>query len=455
MSDNIAKLPLITSVSQFEVDFIIPLNGIDLRLGIDPFLLYKSRDEEFKQLHSLILKVFNETISCYKQGNRDFAQYILNFPEVSEIGLGYSKSSKDGSGAGTFYNALILDILSSTPDILDRGFKHIEELQLLSTGIGADRISDIVANLLKQYLIEYTQKQCELWNIPLMRDVPISHIFDSNNMEWFDGYFDLPLSPFNKKPILLVPRRIIRILPWINYNDFYRLEFTAFLRAKKIKKQLNKNIVIETSRKEIERIDRYIKNKEATANLAEPSINYLDLNKLAEQSDKFKKELQEIPSGTEHSTIYQNIMLSIFNYLFEPDLTNGKKEVATIHGTERRDIIFTNESDKPFFSYLRNTYKNLLIMFEAKNVSQLSNNHYAQTATYLGDKLGHTGFILTRNTVPKNQILKAISIFNNDRKVILALTDEDINFMLDLKKAGRDPMAYLTDKYREFKVKIQ
>jgi hypothetical protein len=36
-----ARAPLIQGVSQYEVDFVIPRAGIDVPVGIDPFLLFK------------------------------------------------------------------------------------------------------------------------------------------------------------------------------------------------------------------------------------------------------------------------------------------------------------------------------------------------------------------------------------------------------------------------------
>ena len=47
------------------------------------------------------------------------------------------------------------------------GVRHVEEMQLLASHIGPDRVSDIAANVLKQFLIEYTQRQAGIWQIPL------------------------------------------------------------------------------------------------------------------------------------------------------------------------------------------------------------------------------------------------------------------------------------------------
>ena len=132
---------------------------------------------------------------------------------------------------------MILDPLRESPALLERGVRHVEELQLVSTGIGPDRVSDITASLIKAFLISYTQKQCELWNIQLKTAVPVSHVFDLQKLSWSDGYFDLPISSIDNAPILLVPRRIVRVLPWINYDDFVKLELRFICAQRPLRKK--------------------------------------------------------------------------------------------------------------------------------------------------------------------------------------------------------------------------
>ncbi len=54
--------PLIRGISPFDVDFVIPRLGIDVPVGIDPFLLFKSRDPNFVQLHHTSRKTKKHTI---------------------------------------------------------------------------------------------------------------------------------------------------------------------------------------------------------------------------------------------------------------------------------------------------------------------------------------------------------------------------------------------------------
>src|SRR5262249_8255205 len=122
-------------------------------------------------------------------------------------------------------------------------------------------------------------------------------------------------------------------------------------------------------------------------------------------------------------------ILEIVNYLFNPELIDGQPEVRTIDGTERRDIIFTNDSDEPFWDYVRGAHDNIVLTFETKNTEELDLAAINQTATYLGDRIGRLGIIVTRGALAENVSRKIFSVWNDsapNRKVILTLSDVQV-----------------------------
>jgi hypothetical protein len=453
------------SFGQNEVDFVVPNLEQDRRLCIDPILLYKAKNAELRTLHSKMLQIFNYAIEQFEKGNRKDAEYLIDFPEASEIGLGYAVGTTKGSGLGSYLNKLVFDTLTASPDLVERKLKHIEELQLVSLGISADRVSDITANILKDTLIQYTKRQCELWNIPMSKGVPITHILNFRTLEWEDRYEDLPTNPYNGTPLIFVPRRIVRILPWINFEDYLKLEFMLFLPSKKklfrkrkeepIEKELpSKSEVVDLTRKEIHRIDRYVAKKEKQADEAQPislvSDRTIDIQQLIE-------ELQALKNGREDAYKYQNLILKILNYLFEPELIDGKPQVRTEYGTEIRDIIYTNESDISFWRYIRNNHKNFLVIFELKNKDEIDNTDIDQLANYLGDPTGYLGILISRKTPKSGQSRKAFAIYNKvvPRKIILFLSDDEIKILLKEKNCGKDPTKIIQNKYRNFMTLIE
>lgn len=454
-------------ITQSQVDFVIPDVDHDLRLCIDPFLLFKSKDPYFRSLHTRIIEAFGLAFVHFRTGNISEAHRLVDFPEVPNIGFGYSHRTVRGSGMGVYLNRLVADTLAASPALLARGIRHIEELQLVSLGIGPDRVSDIAANLLKAELATYTKQQCDLWGIPLARGVPLEHIFDLSSFEWHDEYVDLPLNPRTHAPMIFVPRRMVRMLPWINFDDYERQEYRLYLRPRqgagwdrfpgeraRIGKA-SKQGVVEVTRRHIELLDRYVIRKESRSSNVHPEL-------VAEAGDSSQDAaadmiafLDRVTPGISGASEYQRGMLGVLNFLFSPDLVDGKLEERTIDGTERRDIVFTNEADHSFWEYVRQQYGGLLVMFEAKNVREVDSQHINQTATYLGDRIGKFGVILTRNPPSIQQVRKVHSVFSNDRKSILIIHDGHIKDMVNMNPNRGTPTTYVQKLYRNFKLGIE
>jgi hypothetical protein len=448
------------------VDFVIPRVGVDLPLGIDPFLMYKSRDEEFRKLHQLLVDHFNSGIEAVKQHRLALAEEIFDFPEVSPIGFGYTKSGKRGSGLGGALRNLIIETLRASPGLQERGVFHVEEMQLLAAGIGPDRVSDISANVLKRYLIGYTQRQAELWGIPITRGVPVSHIYDETSHTWTDSYEDLPVSPVDGSPVIFVPRRIVRALPWINYDDFVQHDFRAFMQARRanLPKENDRRTsatakaeVANMTRMDVSIVDRYVKSREQRSDEARPTFEYLDEQAQLRASSLIER-LAGVRPGRESARDFQFLVLEILNFLFSPELIDGRPEVRTVDGTERRDIIFTNDSDESFWSYIRSAHDGVLVMFEAKNTEDVDMEAINQTATYLGDRLGRFGIIVTRKRPSDNVIKKTYSVWNDSgaqRKVTLIIDDSQLIELLNIRAADRSPTKWMQNHYRNFRTSVQ
>ena len=101
---------------------LIPDLANDLPLAIDPFLLFKSRDEHLRNLHSNLVAIFNQGIEAFVAGtSANQPDYLIDFPEVDEIGFGYSDKKIKGTGLGDYLNSLLADTLVASPDLQDRG----------------------------------------------------------------------------------------------------------------------------------------------------------------------------------------------------------------------------------------------------------------------------------------------------------------------------------------------
>lgn len=204
-----------------------PILHQDTLLFIDPFSVFKSTDDLFKDSYAEMMYFFQQAFEliAHSGGGRNHLSYkkaesMLVFPEVNALCLGYSKTRR-GSGTGPEWAKTLAKNIST---IIAKGITHIshfEELGILCEGIGPDRLSDMTANLLKNRLVTYTQRICNLHNVPMKKIRLQNAIFDYEYKRWCDEEYLLPINPYkNNSPILLVPKNFLNILPEINSEDF-------------------------------------------------------------------------------------------------------------------------------------------------------------------------------------------------------------------------------------------
>ena len=440
--------------SQRDVVFVIPRLDVDLPLAIDPFLLYKAKRGDLQEAHADLLGMFAEALDAFRNGNEAGARALLRFPEVREIRFGYAESSIAGAGVGEVLSSLTVEVLRQSPELLARGLRHVEELQLFSVGIGPDRISDAVANVLKRFLVDYTNKQADLWSIPLAEGVPLHRIWDKTSHGWVDDYVSLPVDPVTQIPILLVPRWIVRRLPWINFPDFARTDLTRFLAGRPTAKRvLQKPEAIAVTRRQVDLVDKYVARKEREAAQAQPDPPPLLAGAPFPAGDDLLAATKALATGLPNAYEYQRLVLTLLNVLFEPELVDGEPQARTATGVEIRDLVYTNNSDRAFLRFLMSEHSNLFVVFDCKNVASVDIDDINQLANYLGDPMGRCGFIVARNPPSESILKKCRATYNkgSPRKVVLILSDNDLEIMVEMKRSGnRHPIDHLQRVYRAF-----
>ncbi|PKM49722.1 MAG: hypothetical protein CVV02_14710 [Firmicutes bacterium HGW-Firmicutes-7] len=131
----------------------------DMPLFIDPMLIFNSDKPEHKKLHKEIIRYFHflaTKANSSLQENEIRAWFM--FSEVKNNWLGYSLSGNGGLALGERYAQFLYNNIGfaiSTNNISQS--THIEKIMLLYSGSGKDKISDLTVNLIKEFLLEYTQ----------------------------------------------------------------------------------------------------------------------------------------------------------------------------------------------------------------------------------------------------------------------------------------------------------
>lgn len=197
-----------------------PVLNVDTKLFIDPLLLHKSSHQEIS--HGAVQTYRNrfQTIIKLLQASKEEndvawrnAKRLFDFPEITGTCLGYGASTIHGSAWGP---ELRNRVLHTAKEIVDLGISDPDlfmVLALFEAGVGPDRISDMVTNVITKDLIEFNQRVLKLISIPLAH-------FEINGLSAELPQNSLEIYP---SPILLVPRDILRDLPiardWSEVSD--------------------------------------------------------------------------------------------------------------------------------------------------------------------------------------------------------------------------------------------
>ena len=257
-------------------DWFDPLLSVDTRLFMDPFLLYAYETGEFHGSHDEIISFFNSVFQIVAQSGGDSrssrwkkAKGLLYFPEVDELCLGYTSVGTRGSGSGGEISHQVALALWNAVELGITEIRHFEEIQIFQTNIGADRISDASANILRHRLAAYTRRICQEHHVPTR---PIDYRygqFDPASERWSPIECNLPMNPYSNRPILLIPSKYLRSLPTINADDFWDFCFSnenESLRrefSEDISRNVDKATIISFARRHPEVRERYVRQKES------------------------------------------------------------------------------------------------------------------------------------------------------------------------------------------------
>lgn len=220
----------------------------DLPLFIDPFLLFNSEKQEYGLLHDKIIKYLSFLRDKSVAGKLDsgLISAWYRFKEVHQTWLGFSVLGNKGSGLGNgFATALNKNFEKIFKDYGNEQITHgthLEKLCLVREGVGRDNISDFTTNLIKEFLLEYTQK-FSIDNIEAkkLKKIPVDKVvFNYATESWESKEYTLP--HLGNDFVLLTPKDILtKDEVWINkvdlYEDFSRIRNS--LTNKELRSQLN------------------------------------------------------------------------------------------------------------------------------------------------------------------------------------------------------------------------
>ncbi len=434
--------------TQDDVDFAIPFLDEDIPLYLDPFLLWKSPSMQDNSLHTAIVNSFNHI--GYLVQNDDEAKAIdvlIRSSECSEAGLGMAKNKK-GLKIGKKLASSITSIFKNIPQIKANGFTHFEEIQLLVDNVSKDRVSDIACSFMKSFLIDFTIEQAEKFAIPLQK-IESLEVYDYRSNQYINEDVFLPQNPETNEPILLIPKRWLRHIPWISFEDYYRNFYIQEVGENKNSGQ--RVAILNYNRHNYGMVQSYVSQRERQQDDCknDPLFSPIPIRSAKGKFSTIKK----LPTGkTENADRkYEDHVCQLMASLLYPYLDFAEEQSRTDSGVLIRDLIFYNNRSMGFLKDIYDDYGSRQIVFELKNVKEVDRGHINQLNRYLNDSFGRFGVIVTRNRLPKRIMKNTIDLWAGQRRCLITLTDEDIALMVSVfESKQRLPIEILKKKFIDF-----
>lgn len=200
----------------------------DIPLFIDPFLLFNSDKPEYRALHDMIIEYLRFLRSkAAADLDPQLIQNWYRFKEVRQNWLGFTADGNGGHALGKgFATALhesLGSVLGNFGDEKVTQSSHLEKLALIRVGVGKDSISDFATNLIKHFLLGYTQTFAKQHLDPSLRQ-PF-HVaraaFNYQTESWTTREYVLP--ELDGDFVLLTPLDLLtKEDTWINRTDMVR-----------------------------------------------------------------------------------------------------------------------------------------------------------------------------------------------------------------------------------------
>lgn len=463
--------------SQAELDFVdIDPTG-DTPLFLDPFFLSKKQDNWSHEATLTIRSFFQQVIDLIRNGNENEAKELFDhLHEPNSTCLGMSIGDPQGRGVGNGDTDKIYNNLLRSRAIQTGLIQDIEDNILFVDNFGKDKLSDMTTNIITKHLIQYTQNQCRLHNIPLTPGIASGYFWNQQENEWQTEYTEMLV--VNNKKILLVPKGIVSFSKGYTPDKYYNHFVLEFLQnehlriqsalvqrknngvqfvTKKSLKEINpqsKEFLRRFTREHPEVLEQF-KDETDIKSLSNIEITDIDIRQILQD---LIARLQAIPSGNDDASNFHNIIIGILEIVLYPHLINPVKELEIHQGRKRIDISFDNASKTGIFRRLSENHRIPCpyIFVECKNYSRdVANPELDQMGGRFSVNRGQVGFVVCR-AIDNMQLFieRCRDTFRDGRGLIIPLVDTDIIQLLQNYNDWNSEFTerFLSDRIREIAI---
>lgn len=454
-------------LEQPSLDFVDVRLDTDVPLFVDPSALHLLGTEWGERCRSLIHNYFSLVLEYVAEGKHDEARRLLtSLSEPNETHLGLSKSRSRGHGMGSGLADKMWQALTVSGAVTTGLITDLEDTALMIDGIASDVISDIVTNIIREPLLEYTIEMCQQHGIPLeLRRT--RKLWNTTAKKWEQKDMLQPI--VNGQRLMLVPKGIVRKSISYDAGQYYgkylleqlqeedmadglvrilkngehrpptkksiKERYTVGLNGKINEKEQNRNLTPE-------RLDVLGRYKEEINENPKPVLGHDEIANQAETPppdwDKLVNDLLNIAPGRDEAKSYEKAVQALFDALFYPWLMFPKPQTRINNGRKIVDITYTNAARDDFFGWVKSVHPAGYIFVECKNYStDVGNPELDQLAGRFGPSKSKVGLLISRKIQNRELLTQSCRDTANDQRgFIIALDDDDIKLLVEAVKSG-------------------
>ena len=161
----------------------------------------------------------------------------------------------------------------------------------------------------------------------------------------------------------------------------------------------------------------------------------------------YQEQLRKIPAGIENATLYENLCVDIMKHLFSDGVEFFEPQKTSSNGLYRFDFCGKVKLEKKdeFWDTIETFFQTKYVVFEFKNyANEITQKEIYTTEKYLYEKaLRRVAIIVTRQGMDENAKKAARGSPREQGKLILCLSDGDVNKLIEMKQNGENPTNYL------------
>lgn len=456
-------------LAQPQLDFVDVKIESDTRVYLDPRALTLLDTEWGRECVALIGDFFGCVLAAITSGDEARAIRLLNqLHEPNETRLGQSKGRPAGHALGPELAGRVRLALERSEAVKTGLLTDLEDTILMIEGISNDLISDITTNVIRQPLVHYTQDACEDLGIPMEEAIyPGGPFWDPGAEQWYQDFVALPI--IERKPLLLVPKVVVRKSMDYDADEYYNNYIIPLLREEEIeansalvytiKKTQEKNVTKKDlvgkygkgkavneamTRAHPQLLDSYRRNKSRHVHAP---ISHDEMAGLTGTTppdfDALLAAVVAVKPGKAGATAYHRAVESLLTPLLYPWLTMPEREVKINAGRKRIDITFVNAAAAGFFDWLGRRYDAPYVMVECKNYAgDPANPELDQLAGRFTLRRGNFGLLVCRSIEDKTLFTaRCRDTADAGNGYILAFDDDDLATLVRARFTDDGPGA--------------